>query len=113
MYEIQENSIPEEDIPLLRLSRNCFYGFGHVIAEVMSYGVVPVVYNSFEAASGLITDGRNGVLVEKPFSSSGFAGKIHGLIDKPDFLNELSENGRIVSAEFSIDKIVTKWYEIF
>ena len=90
-----------------------YEGFGLVIAEAMSHGVVPVVYNSFEVAKDLITDGHNGVLVDKPFSDSGFAGKIHGLIDKPDFFNELSENGRIVSAEFSIDKIVTKWYEIF
>ncbi len=90
-----------------------YEGFGLVIAEAMSHGVVPVVYNSFEAAKDLITDGHNGVLVDKPFSDSGFAEKVNELMDKPDYLNELSENGRIVSADFSINKIVTKWYEIF
>ena len=90
-----------------------YEGFGLVVAEAMSHGVVPVVYNSFESAKDLITDGHNGVLVEKPFSDSGFAEKVNELMDKPDYLNELSENGRIVSADFSINKIVTKWYEIF
>ena len=89
-----------------------YEGFGLVIAEAMSHGVVPVVYNSFEVAKDLITDGHNGVLVDKPFSDSGFAGKIHGLIDKPDFLNELSENGRIVSAGYSIDRIANEWYQL-
>ena len=89
-----------------------YEGFGLVIAEAMSHGVVPVVYNSFEVAKDLITDGHNGVLVDKPFSDSGFAGKIHGLIDKPDFLIELSENGRIVSAGYSIDRIANEWYQL-
>ena len=89
-----------------------YEGFGLVIAEAMSHGVVPVVYNSFEAAKDLITDGHNGVLVDKPFSDSGFAEKVNELMDKPDYLNELSENGRIVSAGYSIDRIANEWYQL-
>lgn len=89
-----------------------YEGFGLVIAEAMSHGVVPVVYNSFGAAKDLITDGHNGVLVEKPFSDSGFAEKVNELMDKPDYLNELSENGRIVSAGYSIDRIANEWYQL-
>ena len=89
-----------------------YEGFGLVIAEAMSHGVVPVVYNSFGAAKDLITDGHNGVLVEKPFSDSGFAEKVNELMDKPDYLNELSENGRIVSAGYSIDRIANEWYKL-
>lgn len=89
-----------------------YEGFGLVIAEAMSHGVVPVVYNSFEAAKDLITDGHNGVLVDKPFSDSGFAEKVNELMDKPDYLNELSENGRIVSAGYSIDRIANEWYKL-
>ena len=89
-----------------------YEGFGLVIAEAMSHGVVPVVYNSFGAAKDLITDGHNGVLVDKPFSDSGFAEKVNELMDKPDYLNELSENGRIVSAGYSIDRIANEWYQL-
>ena len=89
-----------------------YEGFGLVVVEAMSYGVVPVVYNSFEAAKDLITDGHNGVLVDKPFSDSGFAEKVNELMDKPDYLNELSENGRIVSAGYSIDRIANEWYQL-
>ena len=89
-----------------------YEGFGLVIAEAMSHGVVPVVYNSFGAAKDLITDGHNGVLVDKPFSDSGFAEKVNELMDKPDYLNELSENGRIVSAGYSIDRIANEWYKL-
>ena len=89
-----------------------YEGFGLVIVEAMSYGVVPVVYNSFKTASDLITHGYNGLLQEFPFSVSDFTGKVRYLMDNPDYLNELSKNGRIVSTDFSIDKIVNKWYRL-
>ena len=98
--------------PSILLLTSEYEGFGLVVAEAMSHGVVPVVYNSFEAAKDLITDGYNGVLVDKPFSDSGFAEKVNELMDKPDYLNELSENGRIVSAGYSIDRIANEWYKL-
>ena len=89
-----------------------YEGFGLVIVEAMSYGVVPVVYNSFKTASDLITHGYNGLLQESPFSIFDFTRKVRELMDNPDYLNELSKNGRIVSTDFSIDKIVNKWYRL-
>ena len=89
-----------------------YEGFGLVIVEAMSNGVVPVVYNSFESANDLITDGYNGVLQEKPFSVSDFTRKVQELMDKPDYLNELSKISRTVSDDYSIDKIAEKWYKL-
>ena len=89
-----------------------YEGFGLVVAEAMSHGVVPVVYNSFESAKDLITNGYNGVLVERPFSVSSFTRKAQELMDKPSYLNELSKNSRIVSADYSIDKLANEWYQL-
>jgi glycosyltransferase involved in cell wall biosynthesis len=89
-----------------------YEGFGLVVAEAMSHGVVPVVYNSFESARDLVTDGYNGILVEKPYSTLTFTKVLQELIDKPNYLNELSNNSRIVSADYSIDKIAKEWYHV-
>ena len=89
-----------------------YEGFGLVVAEAMSHGVVPAVYNSFESASDLVTDGYNGILVESPFNISAFTKVLQELIDKPNYLNELSNNSRIVSADYSIDKIAKEWYHV-
>lgn len=87
-----------------------YEGFGLVIAEAMSHGVVPVVYNSFESAKDLITDGYNGVLVDKPFAVPPFAKAMQALMDKTDYWNTLSQNGRIASEIFSPRHIVKEWY---
>jgi glycosyltransferase involved in cell wall biosynthesis len=90
-----------------------YEGFGLVVAEAMSHGVVPVVYNSFESARDLVTDGYNGILVEKPYSTLTFTKVLQELMDKPNHLNKLSNNSRIVSTDYSIDKIAKEWYQLW
>ena len=89
-----------------------YEGFGLVIAEAMSQGVVPVVYNSFESAKDLITDGYNGVLVNKPFAVPTFIKAMQALMDKMDYWNTLSQNGKSVSKNFSVHNVVKKWYQL-
>ena len=89
-----------------------YEGFGLVVAEAMSQGVVPVVYNSFESVKDLITDGYNGVLVEKPFSVSGFVRRVQELIENTE-LHVLSQNSKIASKRFSVNTIVQDWYQLW
>lgn len=89
-----------------------YEGFGLVVAEAMSYGVVPVVYNSFETAKDLITDGYNGILVEKPFSVSGFVRRVQELMENTE-LHVLSQNSKIASKRFSVNTIVQDWYQLW
>lgn len=87
-----------------------YEGFGLVVVEAMKFGVVPVVYNSYESAKDLITDGYNGVLVEKPFDVHSFTMAVKVLMDKAEYWTELSNNGRISLEKFSVKKIVEEWY---
>ena len=89
-----------------------YEGFGLVVAEAMSYGVVSVVYNSFESAKDLITDGYNGILVEKPFSVSGFVRRVQELMENTE-LHVLSQNSKIASKRFSVNTIVQDWYQLW
>lgn len=47
---------------------SAFEGFGLVLVEAMSYGVVPMAFNSFSNCSDIIDDDKNGILVT-PFQS--------------------------------------------
>lgn len=89
-----------------------YEGFGLAVAEAMSQGVVPVVYNSFESAKDLITDGYNGVLVERPFSVSSFTRKAQELMENAEW-HVLSQNSKIASKRFSVNTIVKDWYQLW
>ena len=89
-----------------------YEGFGLVVAEAMSHGVVPVVYNSFESAKDLITDGYNGALIEKPFCVSHFTKVVQELMENAEW-HVLSQNSRIASKRFSVNTIVKDWYQLW
>lgn len=89
-----------------------YEGFGLVVAEAMSHGVVPVVYHSFESAKKMITDGYNGALIEKPFSISHFTKVVQELMENAEW-HVLSQNSRIASKRFSVNTIVKDWYQLW
>ena len=89
-----------------------YEGFGLVVVEAMSHGVVPVVYNSFESAKELITDGYNGALIEKPFSVSHFTKVAQELMENTEW-HVLSQNSKITSKRFSVNTIVQDWYQLW
>jgi glycosyltransferase involved in cell wall biosynthesis len=90
-----------------------YEGFGLVIAESMKFGVVPVVYNSYEAAEDLIADGHNGVLIDKPFSIGVFSEVLRKLMDDKKLLNDISRNAIKISKRFNIYTVANEWYQLF
>lgn len=89
-----------------------YEGFGLVIVEAMTYGVVPVVYNSYETASELITNGVDGVLVDTPYNNDTFTDTLENLIKSEDILEKIAYNARSSSARFSIGNIANEWYKL-
>lgn len=89
-----------------------YEGFGLVIVEAMTYGVVPIVYNSYETASELITNGVNGVLVDTPYNVGAFTNTLENLMNNGDILNKIACNAKSSSARFSVDNIANEWYKL-
>lgn len=46
-----------------------YEGFGLVVVEAMSFGVIPVVYGSYSAVYDIISDGVDGVIL--PYNKKG------------------------------------------
>lgn len=92
-----------------------FEGFPLVLAECMSFGVVPVVYNSYAAVGDIISDGKDGIVV--PFCPEGYkadvAAQIVAKIMKEDSLrNDMSLAAIEKSKNYSVDEIYNRWMEI-
>ena len=90
-----------------------YEGFGLVIVEAMKFGVVPVVYNSYEAAKDLIADRHNGVLIDNPFSIDAFIEVLRKLMDDKEPLNDISRNAIKISKRFDIYTVANEWYQLF
>lgn len=93
-----------------------YEGFPLVLAEAMSFGVVPVVYGSYSAVYDIISDGVNGIIL--PYNKNGYdaefaAGKMKRLMLDADKRNELAQAAIITSKRYSVESIVDLWNKLF
>ena len=92
-----------------------FEGFPLVLAECMSFGVVPVVYGSYSAVYDIIEDDKDGVIVPKGnegFNAVVMAERIKSLMANHEKLNDMALNAIEKSKNYSIDKIYEQWMRV-
>lgn len=71
-----------------------------------------MAFDSYEAASDLITDGENGKLI-KPFDVDAYAQTLKELIENEDFRMRLAKNAKRDVGRFEPDRIMNQWEELF
>lgn len=94
-----------------------YEGFGLVIVEGMSFGVVPVILGSYSAVYDIIKNGENGIIVpydkSSGFHSEEMAKHISWLIEHKTERDNIAKNAYESSKTFSLDKNVNGWKSVF
>lgn len=89
-----------------------FEGFPLVLAEAMSFGVVPTVYDSYPAVHDIIRNGENGMIVEPidgKFSVESMANALSELMAYGDKRDTMAKAAIKTSNNYSIEKIYKDW----
>lgn len=89
-----------------------FEGFGMVLVEAMSYGVVPLAFDSYASVRDIIECGKTGFLI-KPFDLDEYAGKLAELMHNDDLRAAIGENAKKSVKKFSKEKITDEWVNLF
>ena len=79
-----------------------------VIIEAMACGVPPVSFTCPCGPRDIITDGKNGLLVENG-DIEGLAGKICYLIENEKVRKEMGKQARINVERFKIEHVAQEW----
>lgn len=110
--------LPAEEVPRrLRAARilvmpSAREGFGLVVAEAQAAGAVPVVARSaYSAATDLVRDGVDGLVVEP--TAAALAEAIGSLLDDADQLGRMSSAARLAGAERDWDLIFGQMEEVY
>lgn len=93
-----------------------YEGFGLVVVEAMSFGVVPVVYGSYSAVYDIISDGVDGVILpynEKGYDAGFAAEKMGQLMFDVDFRSKLSQTAIKIAKRYSLESIMVSWEKLF
>ena len=84
-------------------------GFGLVIVEAMSYGVVPVVYGSYESVYDIITNGEDGFITNVPFRNEEMSERVESLMNDDVMRQSMSEHAVKSSKRFDLTSINNQW----
>lgn len=93
-----------------------FEGFPLVLAECMSFGVIPAVYNSYSAVCDIIDDGKDGIVL--PYHKNGYqaeeaAGMIVNIMKDDGKREQMALASIKKSKEYSVEKIYSEWERVF
>ena len=89
-----------------------YEGFPLVLAECMSFGVIPVVYDSYSAVRDIIEDGKDGVVI--PYEKNGYdadnaAGMLAKVMQNDSLRNMMALAAVEKSKAYSIERIYQEW----
>lgn len=85
-----------------------YEGWGMALTEGMQCGCVPVAFNSYAAASDIIDDGVNGILVT-PFKIKELSGALYKLANDDVLLKQYAKAAYEKTFRFDISVVADKW----
>ena len=108
IFEGQQKPLPYYQQASIFLVTSACEGFPMTILESQQCGCVPIAYNSFAAATDLIMDGNNGILVENN-NRHIFVEKLRNLMLNDQLRQEMSMQCVESSHRFSVENVATLW----
>lgn len=87
-------------------------GFPMVLVEAVSFGCVPVAFDSFAAVHDIIDNGKNGMLVP-PFDLEKYAETLARLMRDDALRERLARAALKIPEKFSLQKIGDRWEKLF
>lgn len=107
---IQDPKVYYQKARILMLT-SCSESFGLVLAEAMSYGVVPVAFDAFENIHDIIENESDGILIE-PFNLGKYAEKMSDLMRDQHQIESMSLKAKRKASKFYEKKVYLQWEEL-
>lgn len=93
-----------------------YEGFPLVLAECMSFGVIPAVYDSYSAVRDIIDDDKDGIVI--PYNQDGFKADEAAVMLATIMKDECKRDQMALAAikkskDYSLDRIYQEWMRTF
>lgn len=102
---------PYYDEASLLCMTSSFEGWPLVLAEAQANAVVPIVFNSFDAASEMIASPDEGVLVA-PFNEQEYACQLMALVQDEDRLQRMQKAVVSKAGTYTIGRTAQAWIQL-
>lgn len=111
-FEGKQNPIKYYEKASIIAMSSTYEGFPMTLIEAISFGLVPVAFNSFAAISDVVFNNFNGLTVE-PFNIDKFASTLDTLMSDKALFNVMSNNCIEHAKNFKVDEVGKVWINEF
>lgn len=88
-----------------------FEGLPMTLIECQTYGVVPILFNSFSSAKDIVVHGENGILIPS-FDEGKYASMLLELVNNQEKNREMSKFAYDFVDKFNPDKLYEEWLSL-
>ena len=88
-----------------------FEGFGMVLVEAQSYGVVPISFKSFSSIDEIIDDGNSGIIIDD-YDFENYINELKLLMNDQDKIKAMSLNAENYVKKFDSKLIAEGWIKM-
>lgn len=92
-----------------------FEGFPLVLAECMSFGVIPAVYNSYSAVGDIIDNGKDGIVIhyhKNGYQADEAADMVIQIMEDDAKREQMALAAVEKSKEYSVERIYEEWKKV-
>ncbi len=89
-----------------------YEGWGLTLTEAMQHGCVPIVFNTYGAASTIINSGVDGVLISKD-DDNAYTKALYDLMTNKEMRISMGQSAMSDCNKFSKDKTIERWIDLF
>ncbi|MBR4325294.1 MAG: glycosyltransferase [Bacteroidales bacterium] len=112
-FEGMQKPRPYYEKAQILLLTSDFEGFGLVIIEGMSFGVVPIVYGSYSAVFDIIDNEHDGLITSSPYNIENTVSCLQKIINDTQLRQQMALEAIKKSEKFSLDRICCQWNNLF
>ncbi len=88
-----------------------YEGWLLTLNEAMIYGCIPILFNSYAAASEIVDNEVNGFLIA-PYDEVKYANCLSSLMNNGELRTKMMTNARLNGERFSIDNVGRQWMDL-
>lgn len=107
-----QDPLPYQQRASIACMTSAYEGWPLVLMEAMQCGTVPIIFDSFAAASEIIESGINGELIAA-FDEKEYINRLSYLIENDSYRTTLAEKAKNSAKRYTVQSIADQWEKLF
>lgn len=111
-FEGRQDPLPYYQEASIFIMTSAFEGWGLTLTEAQQCGCVPIVFDTYSSLQDIVTDGRNGYIVQEG-DMDQYIARLKELMENEELRKQMAENAMSDCKRYTPQVVAAKWDKLF